>query len=157
MKYDVYFAAPFFSAAERELNDRLIKAMEDRGLKVFSPARDGLIAKNELNSDTQWAGIAARVWACDTSAICKSKVVFAVLDGRSIDEGVCVEVGYAAAKMKTIIAFSSDDRRQFPWGHNPMVIHPIKTLVSDPDEAALEILRHISTQCPGSDQNNPMY
>jgi nucleoside 2-deoxyribosyltransferase len=42
VKYDVYFAAPFFSVAERELNSRLITAMEDRGLKVFYPKRDGL-------------------------------------------------------------------------------------------------------------------
>lgn len=146
MTYDVYFAAPFFSAAERDLNYRLIAAMETKGLKVFSPARDGIVAKDELASYEDWKRIAARVWGCDTAAINDSRVLFAVIDGRSIDEGVCVEIGFAAAKMKPIVAFSSDDRKQFPWGHNPMVLHPIKTVVSDPERAVLEVVRIISNE-----------
>lgn len=142
--YDVYFAAPFFSIAERELNGHLIAAMENRGLKVFSPARDGIIAKNEINSDADWSCISARVWDCDTTAISNSKAILAVIDGRVIDEGVCVEIGFAAAKMKPIVAFSTDDRKQFPWGHNPMVIHPISAVVSNPEDAASEIVRFIS-------------
>jgi len=144
--YDVYFAAPFFSIAERKLNGQLIAAMEDRGLKVYSPARDGIVAKNELNADVDWRCIAARVWNCDTTAISNSKVIFAVIDGRTIDEGVCVEIGFAAAKMKPIVAFSSDDRKQFPWGHNPMVIHPISAVISNPEDAASEIVRLISNK-----------
>jgi nucleoside 2-deoxyribosyltransferase len=144
MKYDVYFAAPFFSSAEREINERLIAAMEVRGLNVFSPARDGIVAKNELTGSVSWAEISARVWNCDISALENSKLLFAIIDGRSIDEGVCVEIGYAAAKGKPIIAFSSDDRRQFPWGHNPMVIHPIRAIVSDPDRAVLDVAEFVA-------------
>jgi len=144
MDYDVYFAAPFFNVAERELNSKLVAAMEAQGLSVFSPARDGFVAKDQLGDSTHWTEIAAQVWACDTDAINRSKILFAVIDGRSIDEGVCVEIGFAAAKMKPIIAFSSDDRKQFPWGHNPMVIHPISAVVSDPVSAAIEVSRLVS-------------
>lgn len=139
--YDVYFAAPFFNVSERELNVRIISALEAHGLKVFSPSRDGIVARDEIGESANWRDISARVWDCDTKAIMNSKALFAVIDGRSIDEGVCVEIGLAAAIGKPIIAFSTDDRKQFPWGHNPMVIHPISAIVSSPDDAALEVAR----------------
>lgn len=139
--YDVYYAAPFFSESERELNTRIIFALEAKGLRVFSPSRDGIIAKEEVGGSTSWEDISAQVWECDTRAIMNSRSVFAVIDGRSIDEGVCVEIGFAAAMKKPIVAFNSDDRRQFAWGHNPMVIHPIMAIFSNPDEAGKEMQR----------------
>ncbi len=141
ISYDVYYAAPFFNASERELNARIISVLEAQGLRVFSPSRDGIIAKEEMDRSASWADVAARVWECDTQAIVNSRAMLAVIDGRSIDEGVCVEIGFAAAMKKPIVAFNSDDRMQFVWGHNPMVVHPILAIVSSPDEAWGELQR----------------
>lgn len=139
--YDIYFASPFFCNSERDFNSRMIAALESRGLKVFSPIRDGIVAKDEFVGSNNWKEVASRVWDCDIRAIESSKLIFAVIDGRSIDEGVCVEIGLAAGMKKTIVAFNSDDRKKFPWGHNPMVIHPIVAIYSDVETAAAEAAR----------------
>ncbi len=128
--YDIYFAAPFFCKGEKELNLKLLTQIENLGYKVFYPPRDGLVAKEKITSTTNWDFISNKTWACDTEAIINSKLIFAVLDGRSIDEGVCVEIGFAAANQKTIIGYSTDDRTQFPWGHNPMILAPIAKLIN---------------------------
>lgn len=134
MKYDIYFAAPFFCVQEKNFNNEFVSILEKSGLTVFYPARDGIIAKGELNSGKDWECISEKVWECDTSAINNSKVVLAILDGRTIDEGVCIEIGFAAAKNKPIIAFNSDDRKVFAWGHNPMVLKPIRKFTSTFEE-----------------------
>lgn len=137
--YDVYYAAPFFSNAEREMNSLAITSLERFGFTVFSPSRDGIVAKNEIVRNGSWDEVAARVWVCDTEAIISSRAVLAVLDGRSIDEGVCVEIGFASAHNKPIVALNSDDRRQFPWGHNPMITYPVHIFVCSLDAAVYEL------------------
>ena len=57
----------------------------------------------------------------DIDAIRKCDVLVAVLDGRAIDEGVCVEIGYAKALGKQIVGFKTDSRCALPWGNNPMI------------------------------------
>lgn len=138
MKYDIYFAAPFFNDAERMFNECLLSAFEKAELRVFYPPRDGLIAKDSLDENISWKDISETTWACDTDAIKNSIILVSVLDGRTIDEGVCVEIGFAAALLKNIIAFTSDDRKQFPWGHNPMIIGPIHKFTSSIEECVLE-------------------
>jgi len=137
--YDVYFAAPFFCIQEKKFNQEFVLLLEQSGLTVFYPERDGIIAKGELASGSEWKKIAEKVWDCDTLAIIQSKLVLAVLDGRAIDEGVCIEIGYAAAKNKRIIAFNSDDRKVFSWGHNPMVLKPIEKITTTFEETITAI------------------
>ncbi|UAA38032.1 nucleoside 2-deoxyribosyltransferase [Paraneptunicella aestuarii] len=136
---DVYFAAPFFCEAERDFNLKLISVLENAGISVFYPPRDGMVAKSELMATPDWEEISNKTWECDTTAIINSKVLLAVTDGRSIDEGVCVEIGFAAAHCVPILAYSSDDRTQFPWGHNPMLVRPISEFISSPSNMISKI------------------
>ena len=44
------------------------------------------------------------------TAIDKSNVVFAILDGTDVDSGTAAEIGYAFAKGKTIVGYRGDFR-----------------------------------------------
>lgn len=144
VKKNIYFAAPFFSEAERDFNQKIVSIIENSNISVFYPPRDGLIAKDKLNIATNWKEISENIWDCDTGAILECQLVLAVTDGRSIDEGVCVEIGFAAAHAKKIIAFSSDDRTQFPWGHNPMVLRPISEFVTSSKDMLKVVRKHLT-------------
>lgn len=61
------------------------------------------------------------VSAKDTAAIEQCDFLIAVLDGRTVDEGVAFELGYARALGKTCLGFKSDDRVMVPTGDNPML------------------------------------
>lgn len=143
MKYDVYFAAPFFCTGERAQNALLIKALESASLKVFYPQRDGIIAKLEITAGRAVNNVMSDVWQCDTSAIRDAAVVMAVLDGRTIDEGVCVEIGYASALSKKIIGYHSDDRSCFSWGMNPMIRESLTEITSDVESSVQAVLRSL--------------
>jgi len=140
MKYDVYLAAPFFSCCERAFNLSILNLLENAKLQVFYPARDGIVAKDEIASGKSEADVLAAVWLCDTDAIVNSRAVLAVLDGRVVDEGVCVEIGYASALKKMIVGYHTDDRKCFTWGLNPMVLQAMTTRVSS-NAAAVEAIK----------------
>lgn len=139
LSYDVYFAAPFFCDAEKDFNLKLVTTLESATISVFYPPRDGIVAKSELDVGLSWHSISDKIWDCDTSAILRSKLIVAVIDGRTIDEGVCVEIGFAAAYAKPILAFASDDRSKFSWGHNPMIIKPISAFVNSSQNLVSEV------------------
>jgi nucleoside 2-deoxyribosyltransferase len=116
----LYFAAPLFSQAERSFN---VEAAGILGadFEVFLPQRDG-----GLVADIQGTGISIEesrriVFARDLDAVRASHVVLAVLDGRTIDEGVAFELGFANALGKRCIALHTDVRRLLPAGNNPMI------------------------------------
>lgn len=141
MKYDVYFAAPFFCSSEKTQNILLIEALESAAINVFYPQRDGIIAKSEISGGRAVNQVMRDVWLCDTSAIRDATVLMAVLDGRTIDEGVCVEIGYAAALSKKIVGYYSDDRSCFSWGMNPMIRESIAEFASDVESSVHAVLR----------------
>ncbi|WP_425619451.1 nucleoside 2-deoxyribosyltransferase [Anatilimnocola sp. NA78] len=66
------------------------------------------------------------VFQVDTEALSSCDVLLAILDGRTIDEGVAFEIGVAYAKGKTCIAFQCDCRRLLPSGNNPMIDRAIE-------------------------------
>lgn len=105
-----------------------------------------MVAKSKLDNGPTWQAISENVWECDTKAIVNSKLIVAVTDGRTIDEGVCVEIGFAAAHGKQILAFTSDDRSQFPWGHNPMILKPIKKFVSNYSDLIFEVQKILKAE-----------
>lgn len=139
MKFDVYLAAPFFSESERRYNLTILGALEADGLKVFYPARDGVIAKDEIALGKSQDEVLQAVWECDTSGIEASLAVLAVLDGRTVDEGVCVEIGYASALKKVVVGYHTDDRSSFHWGLNPMVLKAMNALVCDLGAAIISV------------------
>ena len=106
----VYFAAPWFTAAQSERELRLIKRLRELGFEVFSPRESsnisGSFADKSVQEDTFNTNI-TNIDDCD--------ILFAVTDGnrgictepdregqpmQAIDVGTMIEAGYAYHKRR---------------------------------------------------------
>ncbi|MFB6111921.1 MAG: nucleoside 2-deoxyribosyltransferase [Halobacteriaceae archaeon] len=108
----VYFAAPLFSEAELEFNQRLTAELEDEGHEVFLPQRDG-IEIEELYDREDVDGVSdvmQEIYEIDRQAIYQADLLTALLDGQVPDEGVAVEMGIASENDTPIIALKTDRR-----------------------------------------------
>ena len=101
----VYFAGPWFTAAQAEREQRLIARLRELGFDVFSPRESSNITGSFADKAVQKAtfeGNIVNIDSCD--------ILFAVTDGKqgictepdkvgqimqAIDAGTMVEVGYA--------------------------------------------------------------
>jgi nucleoside 2-deoxyribosyltransferase len=106
----VYFAAPLFSAAERDWNASLAAALREAGHEVFLPQ------EREPGMD------AADIFAGDVGGIDWADGLVAIVDGSDPDSGTSWEVGYAYLK-KPIVLVRTDMRRTGSggWGYNAML------------------------------------
>ena len=106
----IYFAAPLFSAAERDWNATVVAALRGAGHEVFLP--------QEQDPGREAAGI----FAGDVGGIDWSDVVVATVDGADPDSGTSWEVGYAYRK-KPIVLVRTDMRHTGSggWGYNAML------------------------------------
>lgn len=112
MKPEIYIAAPLFSAAEKSWN-LVLENMLARYFRTFLPQRDGgLVVDGEPTE---------KVFSVDRRVLEKCDVLLAILDGRSVDEGVAWELGYAYAKHKICVGLQTDPRRLLLGKNNPMV------------------------------------
>lgn len=117
---NVYFAAPLFSASEREYNLKIVGILERYGYKVFLPQRDGFLAP-ELEGKTEEEKI-DMIFKKDRDEVLKADIIFMILDGRAPDEGVCVELGMAYIAGKRCYGFKSDARVvESDMDLNPMI------------------------------------
>jgi nucleoside 2-deoxyribosyltransferase len=94
----IYFAAPLFSAAERDWNAVLAAALRAAGHEIFLPQ------EQEPGRD------AAGIFAGDVGGIDWADALLAVVDGADPDSGTSWEVGYAYGK-KPIVLVRTDMRR----------------------------------------------
>jgi nucleoside 2-deoxyribosyltransferase len=74
------------------------------------------------------------VFDIDRNALDACDLVIIVLDGRSIDEGACFELGYAYAKGKPCYGLQTDSRRLLIYGNNPMIECSCEQIFCDLDE-----------------------
>jgi nucleoside 2-deoxyribosyltransferase len=116
----LYFAAPLFSQAERQFNAETARLLGS-AFDVYLPQEvAGLVAvKVAEGIDTEEAFRA--VFKLDLQAIRRCDVVLAVLDGRTVDEGVAFELGFAYSLGIPCIGLQTDSRRMSPLGNNPMI------------------------------------
>ena len=117
----IYLAAPLFNDMERNFNARLTALIEPFA-EVFLPQRDGKLMRDLVADGMALATARRMVFEADLGALKACTHVVAVLDGRTIDEGVAFEVGYAHALSKTCIGLKTDDRALLPSGDNPMIL-----------------------------------
>jgi nucleoside 2-deoxyribosyltransferase len=141
----VYLAAPLFSPAEREFIEQLAGRIEDAA-DIYVPHRDGHLVEVDIARGLDRAEVYQTVYRKDIDEIQRCDVLLAVLDGRTPDEGVCVEIGYAKALGKRIIGFKTDVRTALPWGNNPMV----DGCVDDWAKTCDEVLELLAAAAPGS-------
>jgi nucleoside 2-deoxyribosyltransferase len=132
-RHQLYFAAPLFTPQERAFNERLASRLSI-SFDVFLPQRDGLLLPGKDLDSASYSALAKDVFQADVDAIRRSALIFSILDGRTVDEGVAVELGMAHALGKECIGFLSDARVLLPHGINPMVRGAIQTLLRSEDE-----------------------
>lgn len=116
-----YLASPLFNPQEREFNLHLSHRLEAY-LEVFLPQRDGELLTKLVSEGRSVTVCQELIYAKDTAAIEGCDFLIAVLDGRTVDEGVAFELGYARALGKTCLGFKSDDRVMVPTGDNPLLV-----------------------------------
>ena len=116
----IYFAAPLFAQSEREYNLKIVSILESYGYEVFLPQRDGFLAP-ELEGLTEEEKIKT-IFEKDRDEVLKADILFFLLDGRTPDEGACVELGIAYANGKRCYGFKSDARSiELDMDLNPMI------------------------------------
>jgi nucleoside 2-deoxyribosyltransferase len=116
----VYLAAPLFTPTEREFIERIADGIENFW-EIYVPHRDGHLVESDIALGVAREKVYRAVYQRDIDEIRRCDVLLAVLDGRTPDEGVCIEMGFAKALGKYIIGLKTDVRVALPWGNNPMV------------------------------------
>jgi nucleoside 2-deoxyribosyltransferase len=125
----VYLAAPLFNDMELDFN-RALEARLAHHAVVFLPQRDGLLLVDLLKGGMPSCEARRMIFDADISAINDCDVLVALLDGRTVDEGVAFELGYARALGKRCLGLKTDQRSLLLTGDNPMItegcseIHP---------------------------------
>ncbi len=128
----VYLAGPLFSDAERAFNANLATELE-KWADVYLPQRDGGLMSEMVQDGVHPRLASHRVFQLDMEAIRDVDYLIAILDGRTIDEGVAFELGTAFAQSKRCIGLQTDSRRLAPWGNNPMVTGALDTVFTCTD------------------------
>ncbi|OHX37754.1 hypothetical protein BJL95_08110 [Methylomonas sp. LWB] len=141
-KINIYFAAPLFNPVERAFNESLVARLDEYA-DIFLPQRDGALLTKLVSDGNTVESARNKIFKKDTSAIRNCDLVVAVLDGRTIDEGVAFELGYAFALGKTCVAYKSDDRVMLPTGDNPMIVMSCKYHCSTPD-SLIDVILNIN-------------
>ena len=121
----IYLAAPLFNRHERATNRRVARVLEE-AYEVFLPQRDGVLIPGASLSNAAFALYSRLAFDADVGALQRADAVLAILDGRTIDEGVAFELGYATAIGKPCYAYKSDARVLLPQGDNPMIAGAIR-------------------------------
>jgi nucleoside 2-deoxyribosyltransferase len=146
----VYLAGPLFSEAEQRFNVSLARRLE-RLVRVYLPQRDGGLMADMIRTGTPPKTAAHLVFKRDVDAILNCDYLIAVLDGRTVDEGVAFELGIAFAAKKRCIGLQTDIRRLAPWGNNPMITGALEVVFSSVDELVNWLVREV---CGCSEQLN---
>lgn len=129
----LYLAAPLFTPEERQFNQYLAVRLE-RKFRVFLPQRDGRLIPGRTLRKKQYARLAKQVFELDIEALRNSKTVFAVLNGRTVDEGVSFELGFGFALGIKLVGYWTDSRVLLPTGMNPMLAGGLDVLIRGEDD-----------------------
>lgn len=132
----VYIAAPMFSYAELTFNEMLAITLEQNDFDVFLPQRSGY-KMVELMTEMTPLEARKKIFTKDISAVKESDIIIIVLDGRTIDEGACVELGFGYALGKQCYGLKTDPRSMMNGQINPMVSECLQDIFVSIDELVL--------------------
>lgn len=100
----VYLAGPIFTPQDRGVMESVEAAAHALGHETYVPHRRLPVGAAPSNPGREpFAELLKGLESCDA--------VVAVLDGRDVDPGTCVELGYALAQGRAILGLRSDARR----------------------------------------------
>ncbi len=120
MKQRIYIAAPLFSEGELEFNFKVNERLQEC-FSTFLPQKDGRLIVELIKEGVPRETAVQRIFDLDTQAIESCDILLLIMDGRSVDEGACFELGYAYALGKLCVGLQTDQRRLLPSGNNPIL------------------------------------
>lgn len=117
----VYIAAPLFNELEIDRNEAINKLLLNEGFETYLPQEHGGIFYELRKKGQKENEIRKRIFAADLNAISSCDTILCMLDGRVLDEGMCIELGIAFALKKNCIGYKTDCRCQDMFGNNIML------------------------------------
>lgn len=134
----IYIAAPMFSYAELSYNEMVASRLEQKGFEVFLPQRSGYKMAELLQQMTP-SEARKKIFAKDILAVKETDIIVIILDGRTIDEGACVELGFGYAIGKQCYGLKTGPRTMIDGQINPMVYECLQNIFVSIDELELEL------------------
>ena len=130
-RYRIYLAAPLFSQAERDFNQRLSDVLTSHHYLVYLP--------QEAGDDTCFRGHEAHreIYRNNLGALRSVDVVVAVVDGADADSGTAWEMGYANGIGTPVIALRTDFRMAGMCEHVNLMLEQSATVVGSIEEVLL--------------------
>lgn len=116
----LYLAAPLFNVHERAFNLSLAQQLAPY-FNVYLPQRDGHLITDLYAQGMNEAEAYKHIFKVDVNAINTSQALLIIMDGRTVDEGSCFELGLAFAKGLPCVALKTDMRVLMPSGNSPML------------------------------------
>ena len=129
----IYIAEPMFSYAELSYNEMIANKLQSANFDVFLPQRSGYKLV-ELMREMTPNKARKTIFEKDIKEVEKSDIIVIVLDGRTIDEGACVELGYGYALGKICYGLKTDPRTMMNGQINPMISECLNSILSSVDE-----------------------
>ena len=109
-----------FSQAELQYNEMVATQIEKIGYNVFLPQRS-VYKFIELLKEMSPAEARKKIFIKDYTAVQNADILVIILDGRTIDEGACVELGIGYTLGKICYGLKSDPRTMMNGQINPMI------------------------------------
>lgn len=137
----IYLAAPLFNEMELKRNLQICSFIEKQGFTVYLPQRDGGLLYDLIKFGYTIDKARKEIFKRDLEAIYNCEIILCLLDGRVLDEGMCVELGIAYAENKICIGYKTDYRAQDKYGHNIMIEGVLKTIHTDVTELVSDLVQ----------------
>jgi nucleoside 2-deoxyribosyltransferase len=125
----IYIAGPLCSEAEQSFNLKVNNFLKKNGFTTYLPQLDGGIMSEFVKNGFNENEIRQKLFSLDIDKMNDCDALLLLLDGRTIDEGACVELGYMYAKNKKCFGFKTDSR-SFIRGKNNLMIDGCLTNIS---------------------------
>jgi nucleoside 2-deoxyribosyltransferase/predicted secreted protein len=132
-RYRIYLAAPLFTQAERDFNQKLFDILTSHYYQVYLP--------QEAGDDTCSRGHEAHreIYRKHLGALRSVDVVVAVIDGADADSGTAWEMGYAFGIGMPVIALRTDFRMAGRCEHVNLMLEQSATVVRTIEELLREL------------------
>ena len=134
----IYIAAPMFSQAELAFNEIVANMLEQNGFDVFLPQRSGYKLV-ELMKNMPPTEARKKIFTKDINEVKNADILVIILDGRTIDEGACVELGVGYASGKLCYGLKTDPRTMMNGQINPMISECLQSTFNSLDELVFNI------------------
>lgn len=138
----LYIAAPLCCESEKSFNLKLNDFVKSTGHITYLPQLDGGVMSDFVKAGMNEEQVRKKLFELDISKMNECNGILLLLDGRTIDEGACFELGYMFSLGKTCFGFKTDSRSFIRGKNNLMLDGALETILYNWDDLKqyLEIL-----------------